>query len=236
MTNIKKEMEGYFKSCVDTLSRVDRDSIGKLIEALLETREKDGTIYTFGNGGSAATAAHFCNDFITGVSRSLSKGFKAICLDNDIPALTAIANDISYEAIFVEQLKNFLRKDDLTIGFSASGNSMNVVKALEYARSVGAKTVAYCGYDGGKIKKIAFEMREALLSGDIEKIAHILDMEWENRKHLAKGVTNGKIDLLMSKAKKEGAFASKICGAGGGGCMITIAPPEKTDKVVEALK
>jgi len=88
----------------------------------------------------------------------------------------------------------------------------------------------------GKIKSIAFEMREALLSGDIEKVAGILDIEWENRKHLAKGVTNGKIDALMSKAKKEGAFASKICGAGGGGCMITLAPPEKTDKVVEALK
>lgn len=88
----------------------------------------------------------------------------------------------------------------------------------------------------GKIKNIAFKMREALLAGDIEKISYILDMEWENRKCLAKGVTNKKIDMLMLKAKKEGALASKICGAGGGGCMITIAPPEKTERVVEALK
>lgn len=88
----------------------------------------------------------------------------------------------------------------------------------------------------GRIKNIAFKMHEALLAGDIEKISYILDMEWENRKCLAKGVTNKKIDMLMSKAKKEGALASKICGAGGGGCMITIAAPEKTERVVEALK
>ena len=109
----------------------------------------------FGNGGSGSTASHFCGDFLKGVSCGLDKRFRFLCLNDNIPALLAIANDISYEDVFIEQLKNHLQENDLVIGISGSGNSMNVVKALQYAKDHGAVTVAMCGYDGGKIIGIA---------------------------------------------------------------------------------
>ncbi|MBT7703780.1 SIS domain-containing protein [Candidatus Peregrinibacteria bacterium] len=90
-----------------------------------------------------------------GASYGLEKRFKAVCLNDNLSALMAVANDISYEEIFVEQLKNFVKEGDVVIGISGSGNSMNVVKALEYGLSVGAQTVAICGFNGGKIKEIA---------------------------------------------------------------------------------
>lgn len=98
-----------------------------------------------------------------------------MCLNDNTPAMMAIANDISYDDIFVEQLKNFLRKDDVVIGISGSGNSINVLKAIEYANATGAKTVAICGYKGGKIKDIASlavhaEINDMEISEDIHNL------------------------------------------------------------------
>lgn len=145
----------YFASINDTLGTLDKTSVSNVVKLMLETYNKGGVIYAFGNGGSAATASHFCGDLVKGVSYGLDKRFKAICLNDNIPALMAIANDISYDDIFLEQLKNFLSENDLIVGISGSGNSINVVKALEYAKDKGVKTVAICGFKGGKIKEIA---------------------------------------------------------------------------------
>ncbi|MFH1454523.1 MAG: hypothetical protein ABIH00_11190 [Armatimonadota bacterium] len=87
-----------------------------------------------------------------------------------------------------------------------------------------------------RIKDISFKMRDALICFDIEKIAYVLNLEWQNRKNLAKGITNRRIDMLMQKAHKAGAMASKICGAGGGGCMISVADPYKRAEVIDALE
>ena len=143
------------------------EHIDQFVHLLLDTYHNERTIFVFGNGGSAATASHFCGDLIKGVSYGLKKRFRAVCLSDNLPALMAIANDISYDDIFVEQLKNFLKKEDLVIGISGSGNSANVIKALEYAKDNGAKTIAICGYKGGKIKEIA----------DLAIHANINDME-----------------------------------------------------------
>jgi phosphoheptose isomerase/fructose-1-phosphate kinase PfkB-like protein len=151
----KIEIKTYLTSVNDTLNNINIEHIDQFVRLLLDTYHNEHSIYVFGNGGSAATASHFAGDLIKGVSYGLDKRFKAVCLSDNLPALMAIANDISYDDIFVEQLKNFAKKDDLIIGISGSGNSANVVKALEYANSIGAKTIAICGYKGGKIKDLA---------------------------------------------------------------------------------
>ena len=149
------QINSFFNRVIDTLNRLNRQDLQNLIDRIIATYHRDGIIYVFGNGGSASTASHFCGDFIKGVSCGLEKRFKIICLNDNIAALMAIANDISYDDIFVEQLKNFLTSRDMVIAISCSGNSTNVLKAVEYANSIGTCTVALCGYSGGKLKQAA---------------------------------------------------------------------------------
>ncbi|HLO57545.1 MAG TPA: SIS domain-containing protein [Bacteroidales bacterium] len=168
------EFNTYFDKVSDTLARIDTDSLMKLVGLLLKSREEGSHVYIFGNGGSGATASHVTGDFLKGISYGLDKRFKVQCLNDNISGMMAISNDLSYEEIFIEQLRAFLKKDDVVIGISGSGNSANVVKAMEYARSQGAVTVAFCGYKGGKIKDIA----------DIVIHAPVQDMEVTEDVHI----------------------------------------------------
>jgi D-sedoheptulose 7-phosphate isomerase len=119
---------------------------------LLETAYEEGRqVFLMGNGGSGTTASHFACDLNKGVSYGRQKRFRVISLNDNVPILMAYANDVSYEDVFVEQLKNFLRPGDLVVGISGSGNSPNILKAIAYANSVGAHTVGLCGFDGGKL-------------------------------------------------------------------------------------
>jgi len=163
----EEDIHNYFNTVSNTLNHLDKSNVTKFTESLMDTYKKEGVIYVFGNGGSGATASHFAGDLIKGVSCGLDKRFRAVCLNDNVPALMAIANDISYDDIFIEQLKNFIKPDDLVIGISGSGNSLNVVKALEYAKSKNIKTMAICGFKGGKIKEIA----------DVSVHAEVNDME-----------------------------------------------------------
>lgn len=147
--------ESYIKLLKDTLDQLDREQIQLAIDAFLKVRETGGTIYTFGNGGSGATASHAAGDFLKGASYGLEKRFRVICLNDNVPSMMAIANDIGWDDIFIEPLKNFLQPYDLVIGISGSGNSTNVVKAMQYAKEKGVTTIAFCGYKGGKIKELA---------------------------------------------------------------------------------
>lgn len=149
------EFQSYFNRVADSLSNIDIDCIEKLVDLLLKARENGNTIYIFGNGGSGATASHVTGDFLKGISYGLDKRFRVQCLNDNISGMMAISNDLTYEEIFIEQLKAFLKKDDVVIGISGSGNSANVVKAMAYAKDHGAFTVAFCGYKGGKIKEMA---------------------------------------------------------------------------------
>jgi len=153
--NLDGQIDNYFGLVTNTLDRLDRKSISEFVDMVLETSDNGGTIFIFGNGGSGATASHICGDFLKGISCGSEKKIKAMCLNDNVPSLMAIANDISYGDIFVEQIKNFLKKEDLVIGISGSGNSENVVKCIEYANQIGAATVAFCGFSGGKIKKLS---------------------------------------------------------------------------------
>jgi D-sedoheptulose 7-phosphate isomerase len=173
--NMRTEgIDDYLGKVKTTVDNLDREDLEKFAEALMNTYLNGNQIFVFGNGGSGSTASHFCGDFLKGVSCGLDKRFRFLCLNDNIPALLAIANDISYEAVFTEQLKNHMRSGDLVIGISGSGNSMNVVKALQYAKDNNAVTVAMCGYDGGKIIGMA----------DIHIHAEIDNMEVTEDVHL----------------------------------------------------
>jgi len=150
-----QEISDYFSMVVDTINELDKGDLSSFVDLILDAYNNERTILVFGNGGSAANASHFCGDLVKDMSYGLDKRFKAICLNDNIPSMMAVANDISYEDIFVEPLKNFVQKDDLVIGISGSGNSENIIRALKHAGSVGAKTVALCGFTGGTIKQIA---------------------------------------------------------------------------------
>lgn len=112
-------------------------------------------IVTCGNGGSAYAASHYITDWNKMVSLATGRKFRGISLCDNIGMVTAFANDVSYDEIFAGQLKAILDKDDLVIAISGSGNSPNVVKAVEYANQEGADTLAVVGYDGGTLKRIA---------------------------------------------------------------------------------
>lgn len=191
MMDINSKIGEYFEHVSNTLNKLDKDSISRFINMLLEAYDRNSTIFIFGNGGSGANASHICGDFVKGVSYGLEKRFKVICLNDNNSAMMAIANDISYEDIFVEQLKNFIQKGDVVIGISGSGNSMNVIKAFEYARDRGVSTVALCGFDGGVIKKIA----------DVSLHAPIDNMEVVEDIHLVMGhcIKN----IIIQKLKKS---------------------------------
>ena len=145
-------IEDYVNELKLLLEALDKESILKATGIIETAHANDGTIYIIGNGGSAATASHMANDFSKGIGKRAGKHFKALSLTDNIPLLTAISNDEGYERVFVDQLKVFLNKDDLVIGISASGNSGNIVNALQYAREKGARTIGLVGFDGGKIK------------------------------------------------------------------------------------
>jgi len=136
------------------LARLDESAIARFIELLLDARERGAAIFFLGNGGSAATASHFANDIAIG-TRSPDKPFRAIALTDNAAAMTAIANDDGYEQLFVQQLAVLMRPGDVVVAISASGNSPNVLAAIEHANAKGAVTVGLTGFDGGRLKALA---------------------------------------------------------------------------------
>jgi len=151
----ENEIKNYIDKEIEVLRALDVSSINAVMTAIVEAYHAEGNIYIFGNGGSAMTAAHFQNDFNKGLSENLEKKFNFLCLNDNIATVMAIANDLGYENIFEYQLKGKLKQNDLVIAISGSGNSANVIKAIEYAKQQGIKTIGVTGYDGGKLAKIA---------------------------------------------------------------------------------
>ncbi len=140
---------------VDHLKKIldsfPHDDFERLIAVLLDAYQTGKCIFVMGNGGSALTASHWASDINKGCSLSHAKRFKVICLNDNVATLMAYANDLSYQDIFVEQLKNFFVPGDVVIAISGSGNSANVLKAVQYANQNGGITVGLCGYSGGKL-------------------------------------------------------------------------------------
>lgn len=146
-----EQIEDYLDKEKTLLDQIDRLSIHRLMEAVTDAYEREAMIYIFGNGGSAATASHYANDFNKGISEFREKKFHFCCLNDNIPTVMAIANDLGYENVFEFQLRGKVKPGDLVIGISGSGNSPNVLKAIDLANNAGAVTAGLCGYDGGQL-------------------------------------------------------------------------------------
>ncbi|MGI6634672.1 MAG: D-sedoheptulose-7-phosphate isomerase [Christensenellales bacterium] len=152
--NGERILEEYARDCTERMMRTDFSALNQIIELFFQAKEKGNVIYTAGNGGSLATSSHICNDLLKGCSVDGKPGFHAECLGDSSAILTCLGNDFSYEDIFAFQLRTKIRPGDVLLVFSGSGNSMNVVKAVETANQMGAITVGFLGRDGGKLLPI----------------------------------------------------------------------------------
>ena len=148
----------YFRRYCDyvqkLISQIDVASVKKVVDCLLEARENNKTIYFAGNGGSAATASHFAQDMNEVGRKTRGKGFRTRSINDNVSALTAIGNDYSFEDVFELQIQESFDSGDVLVVISASGNSPNVIKAVELAKVKNGSTVALVGFDGGRLAKI----------------------------------------------------------------------------------
>ena len=149
--NIEKFAKGYLSRLADVLKSLDIGQIKSFAEVLERMRKEDRTIFIAGNGGSAATASHMANDLSKGTMVPGAPRFRAISLADNVPLITAWANDTEYARVFVEQLDPLIREGDVVVGISGSGNSENVLRAVRLAKARGAKAIGFTGAGGGKL-------------------------------------------------------------------------------------
>jgi len=152
MSDSVQEYIDEVKKCLD---EVDGDKIGEIVSSILDAYRGNRRIFTLGNGGSASTASHFACDLTKSAVIERKRRLHIISLTDNVALITAISNDYGYDSIFKEQLANLLSEGDIVIAISASGNSPNVLEAVEYAKSIGAETIAICGFGGGRLAHIA---------------------------------------------------------------------------------
>jgi len=151
--SINDYSKSYINYLTSVLNSISLAEIKKFVEVLLEARERESSIFFIGNGGSAATASHFANDIAIG-TRTYKKPFRAISLCDNQAVITAIANDDGYEKIFSQQLQVLLKKQDVVVAISASGNSPNLLDAIDTAKKMNTITVGISAFDGGKMKEM----------------------------------------------------------------------------------
>jgi D-sedoheptulose 7-phosphate isomerase len=152
---IRQRFLDYCQGLKQALDAVSAEAVEEFVQLLERACQEGRQVFLMGNGGSGSTASHVACDLNKGTSLGRQKRFRAICLNDSLPTIMAYANDVSYEDIFVEPLKNFLHPGDIVIGLSGSGNSINVLKAIDYANQQGAFTVGLSGYDGGRLAHLA---------------------------------------------------------------------------------
>lgn len=143
---------GYLRRLTAVLEAIDPEAIARAAEAIWRAREEGRRIFFLGNGGSAATASHFANDIGIG-TRSDGPPFKALSLTDNNAVLTCLANDLGYDSVFVEQLRVHLEPGDVVVAISASGNSPNVLRAIDLAKERGNVTIGLTGFDGGELRR-----------------------------------------------------------------------------------
>ena len=165
--NIPYAAKQYLTELKEVLDNFNLGQFEKIVNLVLNAYEDKKQIFTMGNGGSASTASHFACDLNKGCCTNLEKKIKTICLNDNIPTLLAFANDVSYDVVFVEQLKNFLNPGDLVIGISGSGNSENVIKAIHHAKQNNGHTIGFSGFSGGKLARMV----------DVSFVAKVDDMQ-----------------------------------------------------------
>lgn len=142
----------YFELVSDTLHRLPPEPIEEIVTCLRQARAENKRIFVFGNGGSSANASHFVNDMVKSTVRPDQPRFRLICLSDNVPTLTAYANDVSYDVIFAEPMAALAEPGDVALALSGSGNSPNVLKAMDVAQEMGLTRIGLTGFAGGKLK------------------------------------------------------------------------------------
>ena len=149
-----ERIRNYISHLQDVLARLTLEDVRRSIDAIMDAYHAEKQIFVIGNGGSASTASHIACDLGKGTSLPGKPRFRVISLTDNIATMTAWSNDVSYEDVFVEQLKNLVTPGDVVIGISASGNSENVLRAMRHASDIGCKTIGWSGFGGGKLASI----------------------------------------------------------------------------------
>lgn len=170
--SVKEVLGDYKKELIENINKIDEDAFQKIIDILLEAYKNDKNVFIMGNGGSAGTANHFVCDFGKNAVAGDYRRYRIMSLCDNVEKITALGNDIAFDEIFRQQLKNLMHDGDVVIAVSASGNSPDLTKALEYAKEKNGKIIALAGFKGGKIK----EMSDVSLVAEMESYERIEDM------------------------------------------------------------
>ena len=150
----RQRITSYLEELKAVLDRFPVEDIERVVDVLLDARRTAATVFILGNGGSAATASHFACDLGKSAISPGVPRFRVVALTDNVPLLTAWGNDTDYVNVFSEQLRNLVRPGDVVIAISGSGNSPNVLKAVEVGRQAGATTIGLTGFEGGKLKDL----------------------------------------------------------------------------------
>ncbi|MFZ0429451.1 MAG: SIS domain-containing protein [Acidobacteriota bacterium] len=152
---VRRYLEEYLQETLRSAGRLPLDQVVRVVEILEEANREGRHVFICGNGGSAATASHLANDLGKGACVTRKRRFRVLALTDNIPWITALANDLDYSQIFVEQLRNFADPGDVLMAFSGSGASKNVLEAVQWARDHGLTTVGFCSSRGGPLSEMA---------------------------------------------------------------------------------
>ncbi len=147
-------IQNYISHLQGVLERLTLPDVRRSIDVIMEAYYAEKQIFVIGNGGSASTASHLACDLGKGTSIPGKPRFRVISLTDNVATMSAWSNDVSYEDVFVEQLKNLVNPEDVVIGISASGNSENVIRAIRHAKDIGCKTIGWSGFGGGTLATI----------------------------------------------------------------------------------
>lgn len=171
-------LSDYTDSACAALHATNFDKLSDLADELMRARANGNWIFAAGNGGSAATASHFVNDFVKGLSVPGKKRFKAMALNDSVPVVTCLANDFDYASCFTEQMKNYVSEGDVLVVYTGSGNSANIVNAAKFAKSMGMRVVAFTGRDGGAVDQYCDV--NCIAASDIMETIEDVHMTWEH--------------------------------------------------------
>ena len=184
------EFFDYAKRLQATLAGMDFALVAELAEAMRACWQSGNNVFLCGNGGSAGNAVHLANDLVYGVASGKGPGMRAHALSANTSIITCLANDVAYSEIFSVQLSVYAKPGDILIALSGSGNSPNIIRALETAKTLGVKTFAILGFSGGKAKQIAdvpihFPIADMQISEDLQLVVGHMTMQWLQRHPIA---------------------------------------------------
>lgn len=169
---IKEHAKRYLSELMKSIDELPIEKIERIVNELKKAYRKNKHVFIMGNGGSAATASHFVCDLSKGTMVKGKKRFRVIGLTDNVPLLTALGNDVSYGEVFKAQLENIAAKGDIVIVFTGSGNSPNILRAVRYANSIGAVSIGFTGFSGGKLKGLA-KISLIVPSNNMERVEDI---------------------------------------------------------------